>query len=118
MSAQNKAYDTPLAVQVSSILHGTPQSVLHRTFWFLATSPNFADLGGGGGHGPFDPSDVRRRPNAWSLAAPLASPSRRVGPASGYTRRRHRALPFGPQRASAAFPDGCPMRYPGPEKTC
>ena len=37
-----------------SILHGTPQSMLHQNFWFLATSPNFADsLGpsptGGGG---------------------------------------------------------------------
>ena len=26
-----------------SILHGTPQSVLHPKFWFLVTSPNFAD---------------------------------------------------------------------------
>ena len=40
------------------ILHGTPQSVLHPKFWFLATSPNFADTlgpwptqGGGGGCG-------------------------------------------------------------------
>ena len=32
-----------------SILHGTPQSVLFPKFWFLATSPNFADSGGGGG---------------------------------------------------------------------
>ena len=27
-----------------SILHGTPQSMLHPRFWFLATSPNFANL--------------------------------------------------------------------------
>ena len=32
-----------------SILHGTPLSVLHPKFCFLATSPNFADPGGGGG---------------------------------------------------------------------
>ena len=50
--AQNKAYDAVLTVQV---LPGTPQAVLHPKFWFLATSPNFADLfgpsptrGGGG----------------------------------------------------------------------
>ena len=26
-----------------SILHGTPQSMLHPNFWFLATLPDFAD---------------------------------------------------------------------------
>ena len=31
-----------------SILHGTPQSVLHPKLWFLATSPKFADSEGGG----------------------------------------------------------------------
>ena len=67
-------------------------------------------------HGPFTQSDVGRGSKTWSLATPTVSPSQRVCPGSGYTRRCHQILHFRSQRAVAAFWDGRPMHYPRPQR--
>ena len=48
--AQNKAYYAVLAVQLSfHFAWHSSFSAAPKSFWFLATLPNFADFGGGGG---------------------------------------------------------------------